>query len=189
MAILPNVNIAIWQNRHLTPGDGERRTVLEDPPIESGSRPIGAAMAFIRKYQRPDFLSEDLTQAGYEKWLRRIAAAHVKRDRKRGNDTAIGEAYRLAIHSAVVHSGGFDHYTGERLHWSLVSTYSNDKSQAGGRTYKAGFALLPTVDHVGDGLGEADFKICAWRTNDAKSDLTHDEFVALCRRVVKHFDR
>ena len=163
--------------------------MLEDPPIESGSRPIGAAMAFIRKYQRPDFLSEDLTQAGYEKWLRRIAAAHVKRDRKRGNDTAIGEAYRLAIHSAVVHSGGFDHYTGERLHWSLVSTYSNDKSQAGGRSYKAGFALLPTVDHVGDGLGEADFKICAWRTNDAKSDLTHDEFVALCRRVVKHFDR
>jgi len=61
--------------------------------------------------------------------------------------------------------------------------------KSGYRTYKAGFALLPTVDHVGDGLGEADFKICAWRTNDAKSDLTHDEFVALCRRVVKHFDR
>ena len=26
-------------------------------------------------------------------------------------------------------------------------------------------------DHVGDGLGAADFKICAWRTNDAKHDL------------------
>ena len=45
------------------------------------------------------------------------------------------------------------------------------------------------MDHVGDGLGDADFKICAWRTNDAKNDLTYSEFVALCRRVVEHFDR
>jgi hypothetical protein len=49
-------------------------------------------------------------------------------------------------------------------------------------------ALLPTVDHVGDGLGAADFKICGWRTNDSKTDMTHQEFVAFCRRVVTHFD-
>jgi hypothetical protein len=67
--------------------------------------------------------------------------------------------------------------------------YSNEESQTGGRHYKAMLALLPTVDHVGDGLAEADFEIRAWRTNDAKNDLSHQEFAALCRRMVAHFDQ
>jgi hypothetical protein len=142
-----------------------------------------------RKYQLPDFLSTTLTPTSYEKWLRGRAAAHVKRDKKRGNTTATNEAYKIAIHRAVIQSGGQDHYTGERLDWLLVGRYSNAESKAGGRRYKATLSLLPSVDHVGDGLSEADFKICAWRTNDAKSDLTHLEFISLCRRVVTHFDQ
>ena len=142
-----------------------------------------------RKYQRPEFLSAKPTQTSYEKWLYGRAVAHVKRDKKRGNTTATNEAYRVAIHLAVLHSGGQDHYTGEVLDWTLIGRYSNAESKANGRRYKATLALLPSIDHVGDGLGEADFKLCAWRTNDAKSDLTHDEFVALCRRVVAHHDR
>jgi hypothetical protein len=141
-----------------------------------------------RKYQLPDFLATVLSQASYDRWLQRKAAAHVHRDRKRGNATATIEAYKLAIHRAVANSCGYDYYTGELLDWSLVSTYNNDESQSDGRRYKAGFALLPTVDHVGDGLGDAEFKICAWRTNDAKNDLPHSEFVELCRRVIAHFD-
>jgi len=141
-----------------------------------------------RKYQLPDFLASTTTQVSYEKWLHGRAVAHVRRDKKRGNKTASNEAYKMAIHRAVIHCGGHDHYTGERLDWSLLSRYSNEESKAQGRHYKATLALLPSVDHVGDGLGEADFKICAWRTNDAKNDLTHEQFVALCRRVVAHFD-
>jgi hypothetical protein len=143
----------------------------------------------LRKYQLPDFLSTTLTQTSYEKWLCGRAAAHVKRDKNRGNTIATNEAYKIAIHRAVIHSVGRDHYTGEHLDWSLVGQYSNAESKAKGRGYKATLALLPSVDHVGDGRGDADFKICAWRTNDAKNDLTHQEFVALCRRVVEHFDR
>ena len=90
----------------------------------------------------------------------------------------------MHIHRAVVHCNGRDSYTGEDLRWDLISTYDNEKSKAGRREYKAGFALLPTVDHVGDGLGPADFKICGWRTNDAKNDLSYSEFVEVCRRVV-----
>jgi hypothetical protein len=78
----------------------------------------------------------------------------------------------MAIHRAVVHSDGRDHYTGEPLDWSLVGQYSNAESKAKKRHYKATLALLPSIDHVGDGLGEADFKLCAWRTNDAKSGLS-----------------
>jgi hypothetical protein len=58
------------------------------------------------------------------------------------------------------------------------------KTLRGGREYKARFALLPSVDHVADGTGPADFRMCAWRTNDAKSDLSYQEFLDLCRKVV-----
>ena len=142
----------------------------------------------MRKYELPEFLAALVTQSDYEKWLSRRAAAHVWRDRKRGNIAAAVEAYKAAIHRAVMLSAGRDAYTGEALAWEKIGKYSNAESKAHGRHYKATLALLPSVDHVGDGLGEADFKICAWRTNDAKNDLSREEFVDLCRRVVAHCD-
>ena len=111
------------------------------------------------KYQLPDFVSATpLTQAGYQRWLHGRAVAHVKRDKKRGNTTATNETYKVAIHDAVIRSGGVDHYTGEPLNWALVGQYSNVESKAKKRNYKATLALLPSVDHVGDRLGDADFK-------------------------------
>lgn len=145
-------------------------------------------MLMPKKYPLPSFLSGQLPQEVYERWLRRKAQAHVKRDRRRGNKTAIGEAYRVAIHAAVIESGGRDAYTGEKLDWSLLSQYDNDASQKQGRHYKHGFALLPTLDHVGDGMGAADFRICGWRTNDAKHDLEIPAFLALCQAVLEHHD-
>jgi len=138
----------------------------------------------MRKYAVPDFLEGVITQAGYDRWLHRKAVAHVRRDRDRGNTSATNEAYKTAIHLAVCTSKGKDAYTNEALAWEMVSTYDNSASKEGKRLYKAQFALLPTVDHVGDGLGPADFKICSWRTNDAKGDLSHADFIELCRRVV-----
>jgi hypothetical protein len=137
-----------------------------------------------KKYALPNFLASRCSQAVYERWLRAKAAAHVKRDRKRGNPMAVGETYRVAIHAAVVASAGNDYYTGEPLDWERISTYCNDESKARRREYKRELALLPTVDHVGDGLGAPDFRICAWRTNDCKNDLTADELLAFCRRIV-----
>jgi len=140
------------------------------------------------KYHRPDFLLEKLEREAYESWLRRKALAHVKRDRERGNTTATIQEYKEAVHLAVVGSRGLDCYTGEGLDWSLCGKYRNAEAKAGGSTYKAKFALLPTIDHVGDGLGAADFKICSWRTNDAKNDLKLEDFVELCRLVLQHSD-
>jgi hypothetical protein len=141
-----------------------------------------------KKYTLPHFLNGVVTQQTYLRWLGRKSIAHVRRDRKRGNQAAVNEAYKMAIHGAVLESKGMDHYTGESLNWALISTYDNATSKEKRHHYKAGFALLPTVDHVGDGLGVPVFKICSWRTNDAKNDLTHNEFVELCRRVVSFFD-
>ena len=94
-----------------------------------------------------------------------------------------------AIHGAVGASCGLDAYTGKPLRWESISTYCNDASSTGRRLYKKGFGDLPTVDHIGDGLGPADFCICGWRTNDSKNDLTYEEFVTLCEDVLRHRDR
>lgn len=139
-----------------------------------------------RLYELPQFLRGTCSRDQYVRWLQRKAAAHVKRDRGRGNRTARVSEYKRAIHRAVLDGGETDSYTGERLDWSLISTYSNEEAKRRGRAYKKEFALLPTVDHLGDGTGNPDFVICGWRTNDAKHDLDLEEFLALCRRVLKH---
>ena len=86
-------------------------------------------------------------------------------------------------------SGGVDAYTGRPLDWQNISSYDNAASKQGKRAYKRTLGDLPTVDHVGDGLGAANFQICSWRVNDAKNDLSEDEFVELCRQVVAWHDQ
>lgn len=139
----------------------------------------------MAKRSLPPFLDSIVTRETYERWLQRKAAAHVKRDRKRGH-TCADAAYRDAIHEAVVRSGGKDDYTGELLNWTLISTYDNAMSKLGRHAYKAGFALLPTVDHVDADATSASFRICGWRTNDAKHDLSVESFLTLCRAVLEH---
>lgn len=141
------------------------------------------------KYSLPAFLQDRCSDEVYQRWLGRKAKTHVKRDRARQNWTATPEEYKIAIHKAVVNSGGLDQYTGESLDWNLISTYDNEKSKQERRAYKRKFANLPTVDHVGDGTGPADFVICGWRTNDCKNDLSLAEFIEFCRAVLAHCDQ
>jgi hypothetical protein len=162
-----------------------RSTPNRHPGLDPGSVfLLGWSMA--KRYVLPDCLSGKTDQVAYERWLRRRATACVRRDRKRCDWPITGEAYRLRIHEAVKRSGAVDHYTGEELRWDLISAYSNVESKAGRSSYKAKFALLPTVDHVPGADGEYDFVICAWCTNDAKNDMSHSEFVDLCQRVIMH---
>ncbi|NLO91728.1 MAG: hypothetical protein GX410_07035 [Elusimicrobia bacterium] len=158
---------------------------LSVPAVKPKSMPCNPCRQKPHKYELPAFLIGVLEQAGYAKWLQGRAMAHVRRDKKRGNTMATVAEYKTAIHAAVCRSAGKDAYTGEALDWSSLGTWNNSLSEKGRREYKAKFAQLPTVDHVGDGTGPADFKICAWRTNDAKSDMKADEFIALCRKVAK----
>jgi hypothetical protein len=137
-------------------------------------------------YKFPEFLKRECDPRAYRRWLARKARAHVKRDRARGNVTATIEEYKQAIHRAVERCGGRDAYTGQPLRWDLLSQYNNAESKKRRRAYKKEFADLPSVDHVADGLGPADFVICSWRVNDAKNDLDLNEFRALCTAVLAH---
>ena len=138
-----------------------------------------------KRHPLPQFLTGRVSQLVYERWLSRKAAAHLKRDRKRGYEDVSGSLYRDQIHDAVLASEGLDYYTGEELDWSLLSKYNNEDSAAGKHTYKAGFALLPTIDHIESARMNSGFHICGWRTNDAKHDLTHYEFIQLCKLVLQ----
>lgn len=134
----------------------------------------------------PHFLENHVDDKKYKHWLKRTAKAHVTRDRKRGYQNINADGYRKAIHEAVLASDGRDVYTGEGLDWHLISKYNNEESKAGRHHYKAKFALLPTVDHVESAVPDSGFCICAWRTNDAKNDLSHLEFIGICASVLRH---
>ncbi|MGB4924802.1 MAG: hypothetical protein WBO98_11565 [Candidatus Nitrotoga sp.] len=139
-----------------------------------------------RKHPLPPFLEERIQPLVYKRWLARKAAAHLKRDRKRGYENITGAIYRDAIHEAVLQSDGKDVYTGEELNWCLISTYNNSDSESGKHGYKAGFALLPTVDHIESSVSKPGFCICAWRTNATKHDLSHQAFIDICKKVLEH---
>jgi len=141
----------------------------------------------MKKYQLTNEMACLVEQDIYERWLHRKAAAHIKRDRARGNIGETNESYKIEIHKAVCNSNGKDAYTNENLDWSLLSKYNNEESKKNGRAYKKKFALLPSVDHVGDGTGKAEFKICAWRTNDLKNDLSYPELVELCGKILNAY--
>ena len=59
------------------------------------------------------------------------------------------------------------------------------RSAAGKGATKKHYAMLPTIDHRSN-TPEADFVICAWRTNDAKHDMTPEELLAFCQAVIAH---
>jgi hypothetical protein len=137
------------------------------------------------KYSLPNFLIGILPQERYTKWLDAKAKAHVKRDLKLRPDITKIE-YKKKIHEAVIRSEGKDAYTGEALDWSLISTWNNKEAKAHGSRSTSKFALLPSVDHVSERRDQTDFTICAWRTNAAKNDLSIEDFVQLCEKVLKH---
>jgi hypothetical protein len=138
-------------------------------------------------YPVPDCIKLDCDQVRYKRWLHRKAVAHVKRDRKRQTTCTVAQ-YKAAIHAAACASEGKDFYTGEQLAWSLVSKWDNESAKSGRAKYKKSMALLPTLDHTTDEKGQPKFVICSWYVNDVKSDLTPEEFLQLCKRVLEYRD-
>ena len=59
----------------------------------------------MRKYTLPEVLNGKCSQEDYTHWIYRKAAAHVKRDTKRGNQVASAITYRDTSHSAVCQGG------------------------------------------------------------------------------------
>ena len=67
----------------------------------------------------------------------------------------------------------------------LIGTYDNREATTGKGENKKRYAMLPTIDHRTN-QPEPDFVICAWRTNDAKHDMTPQELLQFCTAVLNH---
>ena len=128
-----------------------------------------------------------LSDDKYSELVQRKAVAITRRDKKRGGKYSVKEAIE-AIHQAFHRCNGFDPYDGSKLDPELLGTYDNNRSKEKGAAYKREMAMLPTVDHV-KAEPVADFEIVSWQTNDAKGDMSPDEFIAYCRRVVEIADQ
>lgn len=128
------------------------------------------------KYPTPDFITEN---DRYQIWLDRKASAHRKRDGGKFSK----EEYKKAIHSAVVISKGHDFYTGDMLNWDLIGKFGVPDAH-GVANYKKE-PNLPTVDHL-NGRNERDliFVIAGWAVNDAKNDLSYNELLLLCKKIL-----
>ena len=132
----------------------------------------------------PDWVG--LSDLGYSTLLQKKAVAVTRRDKKRGGTYSVKEAIG-AIDRAFHRCNGFDPYDGSKLDPELFNQYNNNESKEKRAAYKRRFALLLTIDHV-KAEPVADFQIVSWQTNDAKGDMSPDEFIAFCRRVVHHAD-
>ncbi|MDD3595882.1 hypothetical protein [Sulfuricurvum sp.] len=132
-----------------------------------------------KKYPTPSFIEDTI----YQIWLDRKASAHRKRD----GDKYSKEEYKLAIHKAVVLSEGRDFYTGDMLDWSLLNTFGNEEN--GIKNYKKE-PKLPTIDHL-NGRSTIDllFVVTGWAVNDAKNDLSYEELLVLCQKILDHKEK
>ena len=124
-----------------------------------------------------------LSDEKYSELIQRKAVAVTRRDKRRGGKYSVKEAIE-AIHQAFHRCNGFDPYDGSKLDRGLLGEYKNDEAKAQRAAYKRHFAMLPTVDHV-KAEPEPDFEIVSWQTNDAKGDMSPEEFITYCRRVVE----
>ena len=132
-------------------------------------------------WSAPDWVKQN--DKDYSELIRKKAVAVTRRDKKRDGKYSVKEAIE-AIHQAFHRCNGFDPYDGSKLDPELLGEYKNDEAKAQRAAYKRRFAMLPTVDHV-TAKPVADFEIVSWQTNDAKGDMSPDEFIAYCHRVVE----
>ena len=124
-----------------------------------------------------------LSDEKYSELIQRKAVAVTRRDKRRDGKYSVKEAIE-AIHEAFHRCNGFDPYDGSKLDPELLGTYDNNRSKEKGAAYKREMAMLPTIDHV-TAKPVPDFEIVSWQTNDAKGDMSPDEFIAYCHRVVE----
>jgi hypothetical protein len=143
--------------------------------------------AVAQVYFLPAFLENVITDLQYRTWLTRKAKYIIAQDRERKRACVMGATARLykkLIHKAVCEAGRFDPFTGQALQWELVRTWDDTKVKNIDEERFRTFALLPSVDHVDPYAAEIKFEICSWLVNRSKNDLTGEEYVALCGKIV-----
>jgi hypothetical protein len=138
-------------------------------------------------YFLPLFLKGVCTEAEYLRWLDRKASHLYSSDKTLKRPcvrNATCRVYKLLIHHAVLECGLCCPYTGEKLRWDLLSAWDDASAKNPDQALVKKFSGLPTVDHI-DPYGNAPaFEICSWLVNRCKSEMTPEEFIAQCRKII-----
>ena len=151
---------------------------------------LGEAYLDVVRYPMPAFLEGKVAAPVYHKWLDKRADKLFAKDKRLGRPYALratAAIYQGLIHRAVTQSGQLDPFTGEALRWELIGTWDTTPGADIPDMDERHYALLPTIDHADP--KELAFEICSWVVNTCKSELTPEEFVALCKRVVEYRGR
>jgi hypothetical protein len=138
-------------------------------------------------YFLPSFLNGIISEARYRRWLNRKASHLYHNDVRQKRPCALNSSarqYKALIHKAILDNGLFDPFTGELLRWELLDTWDDSSDKNPGRDVIEKFSLLPTVDHIDPGGTTPGFEICSWLVNRCKCDMTPDEFISLCKKII-----
>lgn len=129
----------------------------------------------------------ELDSDKFAKWVNRKANSLCKRDKERTKEKYAFTTwdYVEKICEAIKESPVFDFYTNDKLDWTKIGEYTNEEAQCLGPNIKVKYAKMPTVDHI-DAKPEPNFHICTWCTNDAKNDLSLEDFITLCEKVLEN---
>jgi len=150
---------------------------------------VKGSSSMVPNYELPGYLIGVCTPAAYRKWLNTRAKQEYDRDLKLKRPCALHSSkalYKQSIHEAVCASDGKDPFTGEKLQWDRVNTWSSVARVPRTANQEKEFSLLPTVDHIDPDSDTVGFEICSWLVNDSKGELSAQEYVEYCRLVVAH---
>jgi len=139
----------------------------------------------------PGILQGLLTPVAYDDWVRVKAWALYKRDKKRGLPAALNGSiglYKETVNGSVAASGPLDPYTGDILAWNLIGAWDPEKAKID-CGYVKQFYLMPTVDHIDPCADTLAFEICSWEVNCCKSFLNPVEFLDMCGKVIKRWEK
>ena len=121
----------------------------------------------------------------FVKYMKDQLPRKVKYRKKTDNSDYMPRCYYAVLLYQAIKDRCLDHYTGDqgckhKINWS--------KAQMGGKHPDA-----PAIDHINpdckapfDGYGNPNLAFCRNDVNDAKNDLTEDEFLELCEAVYNY---
>ena len=134
-----------------------------------------------------------LTDADKEKFIEWALERHSRlkaRDKKwldkhpeNKMQPPVANEYFEAVYDALAECNNKDYYTGDPLNWEISIEDDPEQDACSAKVRQERI----TFDHVhGRDLSKLEFVMCAGKTNDAKNDLTQEDFIKLCKSVLIH---
>ena len=135
----------------------------------------------MSNYEPPIWVKSE--SINYKRWLNKMANRVVKHKRKYGESFNVKEAMD-AIHQAMQLSDGIDPYDGTIMKSELIDTFMMKGCTLDANSKKE-FFRMPTIKY--QSIEQTfDFEIMSMQSNEAKGEMSHEEYLNHCRAVVNY---